>query len=132
MWRVADGVAPELVVIGGGVSESAPLSLGEAREHSAARLTGRGSRPLARVRVAQLGEAAAAVALAAGFGVIALSSFATLREFGLLFAATVGLCVVADLLLLPALLIIGFFVWMSRRALSNSSATSNDQRNIKA
>jgi predicted RND superfamily exporter protein len=43
--------------------------------------------------------------LAAGFGVIALSSFATLREFGLLFAATVGICVVADLLLLPALLV---------------------------
>lgn len=43
--------------------------------------------------------------LAAGFGVVALSSFATLREFGLLFATTVGICVVADLLLLPALLI---------------------------
>jgi len=43
--------------------------------------------------------------LAAGFGVIALSGFATLREFGLLFAATVGLCVVADLVLLPALLV---------------------------
>jgi predicted RND superfamily exporter protein len=43
--------------------------------------------------------------LAAGFGVIALSSFATLREFGLLFATTVGLCVIADLLLLPALLV---------------------------
>jgi hypothetical protein len=43
--------------------------------------------------------------LASGFGVIALSSFATLREFGLLFATTVGICVVADLLLLPALLV---------------------------
>lgn len=43
--------------------------------------------------------------LAAGFAVMALSSFATLREFGLLFALTVGLCVVADLLLLPALLV---------------------------
>jgi predicted RND superfamily exporter protein len=43
--------------------------------------------------------------LAAGFATIALSSFATLREFGLLFAATVGICVVADLLLLPALLV---------------------------
>jgi predicted RND superfamily exporter protein len=43
--------------------------------------------------------------LAAGFGVMALSSFATLREFGLLFAITVGLCLVADLLLLPALLV---------------------------
>lgn len=46
-----------------------------------------------------------AAMLAAGFGTIALSSFATLREFGLLFATTVGLCVVADLLLLPALLV---------------------------
>lgn len=43
--------------------------------------------------------------LSAGFGVIALSSFATLQEFGLLFATTIGLCLVADLLLLPALLI---------------------------
>lgn len=43
--------------------------------------------------------------LAAGFAVIALSSFETLREFGLLFATTVGLCVAADLLLLPALLV---------------------------
>lgn len=43
--------------------------------------------------------------LAAGFAVIALSSFETLHEFGLLFATTVGLCVAADLLLLPALLV---------------------------
>lgn len=42
--------------------------------------------------------------LAAGFGVIALSSFATLQQFGLLFATTIGLCLVADLVLLPALL----------------------------
>ena len=52
------------MVIGGGVSESAPLFLDEAREHYAARLTGRGNRPLARVRVAQLGEAAAVVGAA--------------------------------------------------------------------
>ncbi len=43
--------------------------------------------------------------LSAGFGVIALSSFATLQEFGVLFALTIGLCLVADLLLLPALLV---------------------------
>ena len=43
--------------------------------------------------------------LAAGFGTIALSSFATLQAFGLLFALTVGLCVAADLLVLPALLV---------------------------
>jgi glucokinase len=61
---VADVFDPELMVIGGGVSESAPLFLDEAREHYAARLTGRGNRPLARVRVAQLGEAAAVVGAA--------------------------------------------------------------------
>jgi glucokinase len=58
---VADVFDPELVVIGGGVSGSAPLFLDEAREHYATRLTGAGRRPLARIRTAQLGEAAAVV-----------------------------------------------------------------------
>jgi len=49
--------------------------------------------------------AVTSIMLAAGFAVIALSSFATLRQFGLLFAATVGLCLLADLLVLPALLV---------------------------
>jgi glucokinase len=61
---VADVFDPELIVIGGGVSESAPLFLDDARAHYAARLTGRGNRPLARVRVAQLGAAAAVVGAA--------------------------------------------------------------------
>ena len=61
---VADVFDPELVVIGGGVSESAPLFLDEAREHYAAALTGAGRRPLARIRTAQLGEAAAVVGAA--------------------------------------------------------------------
>jgi len=43
-------------------------------------------------------------ALMAGFIVVAFSSFATLRQFGLLSAATMGLCLVTDLVLLPALL----------------------------
>jgi len=43
-------------------------------------------------------------ALMAGFFVVAFSSFATLRQFGLLSAATMGLCLVTDLVLLPALL----------------------------
>jgi glucokinase len=58
---VADVFDPELVVIGGGVSGSAPLFLDDAREHYAATLTGAGRRPLARLRTAQLGEAAAVV-----------------------------------------------------------------------
>lgn len=62
---VADVFDPELVVIGGGVSGSAPLYLDDAREHYAACVTGAGRRPLARIRVAQLGEAAAVVGAAA-------------------------------------------------------------------
>ena len=46
------------------VASPVPLFLDEAREHYASRLTGRGNRPLARVRVAQLGEAAAVVGAA--------------------------------------------------------------------
>jgi glucokinase len=61
---VADVFDPELVVIGGGVSESAPLFLDEAREHYASLLTGAGRRPLARIRTAQLGGAAAVVGAA--------------------------------------------------------------------
>lgn len=52
---VADVYDPELIVIGGGVSESAPLFLDDAREHYAAVMTGAGHRPLARIRTAQLG-----------------------------------------------------------------------------
>jgi glucokinase len=61
---VADVFDPELVVIGGGVSASAPLFLDEARDHYAATVTGAGARPLARIRTAQLGEAAAVVGAA--------------------------------------------------------------------
>jgi glucokinase len=62
---VADVFDPELVVIGGGLSESAPLFLDDAREHYAATVTGGSRRPLARIRTAQLGEAAAVVGAAA-------------------------------------------------------------------
>lgn len=61
---VADVYDPELVVIGGGVSGSAPLYLDEARDHYAAAVTGSGHRPLARVRVAQLGDAAGLIGAA--------------------------------------------------------------------
>jgi hydrophobe/amphiphile efflux-3 (HAE3) family protein len=49
--------------------------------------------------------ATTAIMLTAGFGTIALSSFATLRQFGLLFAATVVICLAAELVLMPALLV---------------------------
>ncbi|WP_442912784.1 ROK family glucokinase [Kutzneria sp. CA-103260] len=62
---VADVYDPEVVVIGGGVSESAPLFLDDAREHYAAVVTGSGYRPLARIRTAQLGDDAGIVGAAA-------------------------------------------------------------------
>jgi hypothetical protein len=43
--------------------------------------------------------------LVTGFAVIALSSFATLSEFGWLSALTMGICLATDLLLLPALVV---------------------------
>lgn len=61
---VADVFDPDLVVVGGGVSGSAPLFLDEAREHYARVATGAGNRPVARIRTAQLGGAAAVVGAA--------------------------------------------------------------------
>ncbi|MGI9207212.1 MULTISPECIES: ROK family protein [unclassified Rhodococcus (in: high G+C Gram-positive bacteria)] len=61
---VADIYDPEIIVVGGGVSGSASLFLDDAREHYAAATTGAGHRPLARVRVTQLGDAAGLVGAA--------------------------------------------------------------------
>lgn len=65
MALVADVFDPEVIVIAGGVSVSAPLFLDEAREHYAAAITGSGHRPLARIRTAQLGDDTAIVGAAA-------------------------------------------------------------------
>ena len=43
--------------------------------------------------------------LVAGFLVVAFSGFATLRQFGVLSAATMSVGLLSDLLLLPALLV---------------------------
>jgi glucokinase len=61
----ADIYDPEVVVIAGGVSESAPLYLDDARDHYKKMITGAGYRPLARIRTAQLGDDAALVGAAA-------------------------------------------------------------------
>ena len=61
---VADVYDPEVVVVGGGVSESAPLFLDDARERYASVVTGAGHRPLARIRTAQLGDDAGLVGVA--------------------------------------------------------------------
>lgn len=61
---VADVYDPDMVVIGGGVSKSAPLFLDDAREHYASLLTGAGHRPLACIRTAQLGDDAGIVGAA--------------------------------------------------------------------
>ena len=61
---VSDIFDPDLVVIAGGVSSSAPLFLDEAREEYARAVTGAGHRPLARIRTTQLGEAAGMIGAA--------------------------------------------------------------------
>ncbi|MQY21319.1 ROK family protein [Nocardia macrotermitis] len=61
---VSDIFDPDLVVIAGGVSSSAPLFLDEAREHYAASITGARHRPLARIRTTQLGEGAGMIGAA--------------------------------------------------------------------
>nr|WP_026316810.1 ROK family protein [Actinokineospora enzanensis] len=62
---VADIYDPELVVLGGGVSESAPLFLDSAREHYQRIATGAGHRPVARIRTAHRGDSAGLVGAAA-------------------------------------------------------------------
>jgi glucokinase len=61
---IADVYDPEIVVIAGGVSESAPLFLDDARDHYKSAITGAGYRPLARIRTAQLGDDAGLVGAA--------------------------------------------------------------------
>lgn len=61
----ADIYDPEVIVIAGGVSESATLFLDDARDHYKKMVTGAGYRPLARIRTAQLGDDAALVGAAA-------------------------------------------------------------------
>ncbi|MGQ0838621.1 ROK family protein [Actinokineospora sp.] len=61
---VADVYDPELVVIAGGVSESGPLFLDDAREHYKTAVTGAGHRPLARIRIAHRGDDAGLVGAA--------------------------------------------------------------------
>jgi glucokinase len=61
---VSDVYDPDLVVIGGGVAESAPLFLDRAVEHYANMITGAGFRPVAQVRTARLGDEAGIVGAA--------------------------------------------------------------------
>ncbi|GGK66482.1 ROK family glucokinase [Nocardia camponoti] len=74
---VSDLFDPDLIVIAGGVSSSAPLFLDEAREHYAASVTGAGHRPLARLRTTQLGEAAGMIGAAELARSVAVTHVAT-------------------------------------------------------
>jgi glucokinase len=55
---------PRIFIIGGGVAEAGELLVGPAREAFGARLTGRGHRPTATVRVAELGQDAGLIGAA--------------------------------------------------------------------
>jgi glucokinase len=61
---LAAALDPSVVVIGGGVSEAGDLLLDPARAAFERALPGRGHRPLAEIKVAQLGEDAGIVGAA--------------------------------------------------------------------
>ena len=70
-WRLAEGMAdlaaildPALFVLGGGVSEAGELLLTPVRVNYVEQLTGGFGRPIAPVRVAELGNAAGLVGVA--------------------------------------------------------------------
>jgi predicted RND superfamily exporter protein len=74
--------------------------------YRAERIAGRDSEDASRRASQSVGTAivTTCLMLMAGYGIIALSGFATLRQFGLLSSGTMLLCLVTDLILLPALL----------------------------
>lgn len=61
---VGDVFDPELIVIGGGVATASDLYLSRAKEHFSRNLTGSGYRPVADVRVAELGADAGLIGVA--------------------------------------------------------------------
>ncbi|UDL75153.1 ROK family protein [Corynebacterium uberis] len=61
---VADILDPELIVLGGGVSNDSDLYLPAATEQFASQIVGTGYRPLARVETAELGAAAGMIGVA--------------------------------------------------------------------
>ncbi|MFG1611831.1 ROK family glucokinase [Nonomuraea wenchangensis] len=64
MADLAAVLDPGCFIVGGGVSRAADLFIDRARESFAERLTGRGHRPLADIRLAELGAAAGVVGAA--------------------------------------------------------------------
>jgi hypothetical protein len=75
--------------------------------YRAERMAGRDPDQASRRASQSVGTAivTACAMLVAGYSIVALSGFATLREFGLLSAGTMVLCLLTDLILLPALLV---------------------------
>jgi glucokinase len=64
MAALAAILDPRVFIVGGGVSEAGELLVGPAREAFQANLTARGHRPMASVRVAQLGQDAGLIGAA--------------------------------------------------------------------
>lgn len=64
MADLASILDPGCFIVGGGVSRAADLFIDRAREAFAERLTGRGHRPLAEIRLAELGASAGVVGAA--------------------------------------------------------------------
>ncbi|MCP5042669.1 MAG: MMPL family transporter [bacterium] len=75
--------------------------------YRAARALGRDAQTAVRESIRKVGRpiVLTSIMLVVGFSMILVSGFATLQEFGALTAFTMAVCLVTDLLLLPALLV---------------------------
>jgi predicted RND superfamily exporter protein len=91
------------IVLGIAVDDTVHFLSGYRRERAA----GRSPEEATRLCLRHVGRAMviASVMLSVGFNVMNLSEFATLRQFGYLSGATLAVCIVTDLGLLPALLV---------------------------
>jgi predicted RND superfamily exporter protein len=91
------------IVLGITVDDTVHFLVGYRRERAA----GRSPAEATRLCLRHVGRAMviASVMLSMGFNVMNLSEFATLRQFGYLSGATLAVCIVTDLGLLPALLV---------------------------
>ena len=75
--------------------------------YRAERHKGAGPKEAAKLTTRFVGRpiAITSAVLSLGFLMVTLSDFATLQEFGLLSALTMGICLLTDLVLLPAILV---------------------------
>jgi predicted RND superfamily exporter protein len=91
------------IVLGIAVDDTVHFLVGYRRERAEGRTPAEAT--LACLRFVGRAMVIASIMLSVGFNVMNLSEFATLRQFGYLSGATLAVCLLTDLWLLPAILV---------------------------